>query len=520
MWDFSEVVSQHSSQRINMKLWRTQVLQYSWSVLLVFRFTSPNLLSSSFILWIITSTLPPLSLSFDHNALLHLFHHVGTAFAAPHASFEKRAGHHPACSNHVAAADQPALRIEPRRFATAGSNPKRVTNPSCLTVNDKKSPHYKYNAETNEADYDPAKPATVALPGDTVTCDHIVELQFLKTVLESEGGPCEQYAVALKDGKKEEYLNKFFELTDIINNQPNLVYADKVFETPKGNVANFIAEGRLDKALSLRFPKGVSLALDDYVNRKTASYSRDVASRLDAKIAKEFPGTKLKVQEIMDQMKTTVKELAANAVDADCEEEGESSTGKAKAKRGPKTKACRRPQAQTSSRLAEGSSRASATIAPTARPTSGGRQANPPTRQPNNGGLQSQSVARPQVTAPPRRPNTDTRQPSIIVPAKPPGTEPTRQRQNGLPQPPRLQAPVRQPTISAPRTRPGRNGRSRRDGLAALDGILERRLALAMDDVDAIHQVTDIMKDVVKRGMILEDELYGRGVYETLESLD
>ncbi|KAJ7178215.1 hypothetical protein C8R46DRAFT_1029710 [Mycena filopes] len=152
-------------------------------------------------------------------------------------------------------------------------------------------------------------------PNDLTVTYHVLELNILKDVMESAGGPCDQLAVLYKASKKADALSRVKLLTDIINGYSNLVYADAALEDQK----TLVVAHTFGKAANGLTP--VTYQATNTPNRLKAAHqylaetndmAQKVAQALDAQIQISFPGTTLKMVDEWNKVLLTANSLAVN----------------------------------------------------------------------------------------------------------------------------------------------------------------------------------------------------------------
>ncbi|KAL0955594.1 hypothetical protein HGRIS_001830 [Hohenbuehelia grisea] len=210
------------------------------------------------------------------------------AFAGPQTHRLEKRGQTHACEDTGL---KIPLRTEPGIPLVGFSKP--VSQQTCLDFNEGEAPYWTYTDPTQTV----AKEVkTRVIAPDETKCEHIVEIQLLKQVLESPGGPCSQ--IPAKQGRtpeiEKEFRLKFKQITDIINNRPNIVFADKALEGQKGDLVNKWQNG---KTYTDKSKKNLLMAVNDFLSR-TSAQSLGVAAELDVRIAQLFPGTKLHVRDL------------------------------------------------------------------------------------------------------------------------------------------------------------------------------------------------------------------------------
>ncbi|KAJ7280949.1 hypothetical protein C8J57DRAFT_1564357, partial [Mycena rebaudengoi] len=154
-------------------------------------------------------------------------------------------------------------------------------------------------------------------PSKGTKCDHIVELNILKKVME-DGGICDRLAEQYGSGSVDEANRAVDSISGTINNFNNLVFADLLLEDEKTAVVKFNfdqsdlnvlkVQGADDAATANRLK-----AVNDYLIR-TQDKSSGSAAALDAAIKAAFPKftSTVKVVDLWDQVLETGKNLADN----------------------------------------------------------------------------------------------------------------------------------------------------------------------------------------------------------------
>jgi len=148
-----------------------------------------------------------------------------------------------------------------------------------------------------------------------------MELNVLKFVMESSGGPCDQIVrfglaqTSNNPGSKIRFQNALGNVTTLlvnpVNGPLNLAFLEITLESQKTLVVRNALRPTLSSLVPLPnnkqlFGKNLNLqsriiAANDYLE-KTATQSKKVAALLDRNIALGFPGTPLTVSEIWDSV--------------------------------------------------------------------------------------------------------------------------------------------------------------------------------------------------------------------------
>ncbi|KAL0950738.1 hypothetical protein HGRIS_007512 [Hohenbuehelia grisea] len=424
---------------------------------------------------------------------------AGTTLAAPHTTWHaKRA------QTYTCGTSKIPLRVEP-----GGS--RDISQQTCLDVNGGNAPHYKYTDGQTAA----TVATTTTAPPDT-TCEHIMEIQMLKQVLESAGGPCDQLAKAGADDKQA-MRAKFKQVTDIINSAPNLVFADNTLEKQKGDMVNKAQSGRKYKNNPKKPDANLKsrlTAVDHFVNSQTRAASMGVASALDAKIAELFPGTKEKVSlrwsSIMSYASTSYADLQDGGESCELEPKGKGKKGKRAVKKGGKKggkKTChRKPTKPGQTRPGKGKPKTgvrkpgSRKPKPGARkpkggvrkPKAGARKPKPGARKPKGGVRKPKGGAR-KPKGGVRKPKGGARKPKAVGKPKRPASKPKRpaakpkaparkpKRPASKPKAParKPKAPARKPKAAKPK------GKKKGGKREELDELLERGLEWQEETLEA-----------------------------------
>ncbi|KAL0955108.1 hypothetical protein HGRIS_004024 [Hohenbuehelia grisea] len=399
---------------------------------------------------------------------------AGTTLAAPHTTWHVKRAQTFTCGG-----SKIPLRVEP-------GGTRDISQQTCLDVNGGNAPHYKYTDGQTAA----SVTTTSSAPPGT-TCEHIMEIQMLKQVLESAGGPCDQLAKA-DANDKQAIRAKFKQVTDIINSAPNLVFADNTLEKQKGDMVNKAQSGRKYKNNPKKPDANLKsrlTAVDNFVNSQTRSASMGVANALDAKIAELFPGTKDKVatkwSAIMSYASTAYSDLADEACELD-DPKGKGKSKRAVKKGGKKggnkggggKKTCHRKPTKPGQ------------TKPGKKPKSGVRKPGSPkpkpgARKPKGGVKPKPGKGKPK--APARKPKGGARKPKQPAskpkrPTKPkaPARKPKAPARKPKAPAHKPKAPARKPKASKPKPKKGK-----REELEGLDELLRRGLEWQGEEIEA-----------------------------------
>ncbi|KAJ7645910.1 hypothetical protein DFH06DRAFT_579661 [Mycena polygramma] len=150
------------------------------------------------------------------------------------------------------------------------------------------------------------------------TCDHMLELNLLARVMESTGGPCDQLAKLYLANNKDTAIAKTNALIALAKDKTNLAFVANELELQKGLVVQHTFNPAPDYTdLLIDVKKRISN--DDIANRlkavdklvsATSTQALNLAARMDAEIQRSFPGTKLTVVGLWNEVVATAHTLA------------------------------------------------------------------------------------------------------------------------------------------------------------------------------------------------------------------